>query len=168
MTQVNEQREKSLESATAPQKKASESKTKTLKRLLGFSTNSSSNKTDISIAQYQAVLREKPNDKTIWMNLGGAYQKKFQFEKAVECKLMALNLSPNDPEVEFSLGCSYCAKGDFSAAIKSYIEALTFNPNYAEACEALADVYLIIGQEGKADVWLDKAEKIKFAQQKIM
>jgi len=168
MTQVNEPKEKTLESETPPKKKPSESKIQALKRLLGFSERSSLNETDISIAHYQTILKEKPNDKMAWMYLGGAFQKKFQFEKAIECKLMASNISPNDPEVKFSLGCSYCAKGDFSAAIKSYLDALEFKPNYAEACEALADQYLIIGQEGKAEEWLDKAQKIKLAQPKIM
>jgi len=80
MTQVNE-RGKTLESDSAPKKKAAEGKIKAFKRLLGFSTTSFSNKTDISIAQYQTILREKPNDKTVWMSLASVYQKKFQFEK---------------------------------------------------------------------------------------
>lgn len=63
---------------------------------------------------------------------------------------MVSNMSPNDPEVKFSLGCSYCAKGDFSAATKSYLEALEFRPDYAEACEAIAEQYQIIGEEEKA------------------
>ncbi len=119
---------------------------------------------DLSIANYEAILKKDPRDKETWMNLGRAYHKKFQFEKAIESKLKAREISPSDPEVNFSLGCSFCAKGDSLAAIESYLEALKYKPDYADACDALAEQYQIIGAFGKADKWFGKAAEIRFRQ----
>jgi len=105
-----------------------------------------------------------PKDKDAWMNLARMYNRKFNFEKAIECELKAASISPNDPQVKFSLGCTYCAKGDISAAIESYKEALELNPNFAEACECIAEQYQIIGNEEKASEWFGKAEKISLSR----
>jgi tetratricopeptide (TPR) repeat protein len=99
------------------------------------------------------------------MNLGRAYDRAFQFEKALECKRKAAELSPNDPEVSYSLGCSFCSKGDFLSATKSFEEALKLKPDFLEACEAIAEQYQILGKPGKADEWLLKADRIRFGKQ---
>jgi len=139
---------------------------KRIKALLQNSRLKSGKESDSSIAKYEEVLKAAPNDKDALMNLGCLYHKNFQFEKAIENKLKAANISPDDPEVKFSLGCSYCAKGDFSPAIKSYSEALALKPDYVEACEGLAEQYQILGQQSKAEKWLNKVEELKFATAK--
>jgi protein O-GlcNAc transferase len=139
-----------------------------IKTLLKNSKLKSAKEKDASIAKYEEILRAAPKDKDAWMNLGCLYHKKFQFEKAIESKLKAASIDPNDPAVKFSLGCSYCAKGDFSAAIESYSEALALKPDYVEACQGLAEQYQIMGQQGKAEKWLSKAEELKWATAKNM
>jgi protein O-GlcNAc transferase len=141
---------------------------KRIKTLLENSRLRSAKEKDSSIAKYEEILKAAPNDKDALMSLGCLYHRKFQFEKAIESKLKAASISPNDPAVKFSLGCSYCAKGDFSAAIKSYSEALALKPDYVEACEGLAEQYQIMGQQGKAEKWLCKAEELKSASAKNM
>ena len=168
MTRGNERREKTQEFEAKSKSRLRKSITTAFKAVLGFSKHGSPSETDSSLSQHELILRANPEDKDAWMNLARLFHKKFQFEKAVECKLRASDLSPNDPEVKFSLGCSFCAKGDFFEAIKCFLEAVKLRPDYAEACEGLADQYLIIGEEEKADEWLLKAREIKLAQTKIL
>ncbi len=99
------------------------------------------------------------------MYLGRLYHRRFQFQKAIECKRKALALTPEDPEIHYSLGCSYGACGETPQAIECFLEALKINPNYAEACEALADQYFIIGRDGKAEEFVSKANTIRSAIQ---
>jgi protein O-GlcNAc transferase len=139
---------------------------KRIKTLLQNSGFKSGKENDSFVAKYEEVLKAAPNDKQALMNLGCLYHKKFQFEKAIENKLKAAIISPNDPEVKFSLGCSYCAKGDFSAAIRSYSEALELKPDYLEACEGLAEQYQILGQQSKAEKWVNKVEELKLVTAK--
>ena len=139
---------------------------KRIKTLLQNSKIKSGKEKDSSIAKYEEVLKAAPDDRDALMNLGCLYHRKFQFEKAIENKLKAAIISPNDPEVKFSLGCSYCAKGDFSAAIRSYSEALELKPDYLEACEGLAEQYQILGQQSKAEKWVNKVEELKFVTAK--
>lgn len=77
MTHGNEQQEKTPESETTPKKGMRKSIIKALKTLLGCSKLYSLNETDLSIAQYETILRANPKDKDAWMNLGRTYQKKF-------------------------------------------------------------------------------------------
>ncbi len=133
-----------------------------LKKLLGSRGRPQTEKDDL-IIQYENVLAKNQNDKEAWMNLARAYNRKRDFEKAIECKLKAASIDSNDPQVRFSLGCSYCVKGDFSAAIRSYLEALEIDPNFAEACECIAEQYQILGEYGKAEEWLSKAEEIRLS-----
>lgn len=167
MTSDNRQNKKDQELEVNPKKGLQGSILNALRKLFGSKLRSQS-AIDDSIIQYEKILMKNPRDKEAWMNLARIYNRKFDFEKAIECKLKAANISPNDPQVKFSLGCSYCAKGDISAAIKSYSEALELNPNFAEACECIAEQYQIIGEEEKAEEWLGKAEEIKLSQTRVI
>ena len=164
MTRSNEQTEKTRENEIKSKKGLLRSIPTKFKGIFGSFKRGASTETDISIASYELILRTKPEDKDAWMAVALLFHNSFQFEKAIECKLKASDLSPNDPEVKFSLACSYSATGDFSAAIKSFLEALELRPDYAEACEGIADQYLITGEDGKAEEWLQKAHEIKLAK----
>jgi len=135
--------------------------------LKSYSKSQSLTEAEQLIANYETILKTDPKDKEKWMNLGRAYDKRFNFEKAIESKLAAKQLNPNDPEVHFSLGCSFCAKGDFLSAIESYREALRCKPDFAEACSSIGEQYVIIGDGEKADLWFGKAQEIRFRKGKM-
>jgi tetratricopeptide (TPR) repeat protein len=134
---------------------------KNLKTFFGKPKSQAKIDADGLCAEYEAALEKNPLQKDLLMILGRLYHRKFQFKKAIEYKLKASNLSPEDPETKYSLGCSYSANGDYSEAIKCFFEALHFEPNYAEAYEALADQYYLLGKDGKADEYITRAQQIR-------
>jgi tetratricopeptide (TPR) repeat protein len=156
MPQLHEQCEKTQESERGKRTNIIEGFKRRLDpRILSW------DKIDLVIAKYQKILIENPRDKDSWMVLGCAFDKKFQFEKAIDCKTKALSIDQADSEVKFSIGCSYCAKGDICEAIRNYLDALELRPDFSEACEAISEQYQILGQQEKAEEWLLRAEKIR-------
>ncbi len=135
-----------------------------LRKIHNSSGSRQSRQSTLEINQFEEAVRVAPERKEAWMNLGRAYDRSFQFEKALKCKLKAAELSPDDAEVRYGLGCTFCAKGDFPAAIKSFEEALVLKPDFLEACEAIAEQFQIIGKYGKADEWLSKADRIRYKE----
>ncbi len=132
-----------------------------LRKIHNSSGSRQSRQSTLKINQFKEAVRVAPDRKEAWINLGRAYDRSFQFEEALKCKLKAAELSPDDPEVRYGLGCTFCAKGDFPAAIKSFEEALVLKPDFLEACEAIAEQFQIMGKYGKADEWLSRADKIR-------
>ena len=66
-------------------------------------------------------------------NLGNAWDRRGQFQKAVECYRLALAVNPGYAEAYNNLGITLDRKGETDAAIACFENALTLKPDYAEA-----------------------------------
>jgi len=92
-----------------------------------------------------AATRAAPNVTTLHIDLGIAYARAGNFEKAEESLEQALRLNPDHPVAHNELGIVYRKTGRFREARKSYEEALAEHPDFHFARRNLAilcDVYL--------------------------
>jgi tetratricopeptide (TPR) repeat protein len=75
-------------------------------------------------------------------NLGTAYNKKGELDKAISEYKRALFLRPRYADAHNNLGAAYVKKGELDKAISECKKAITINPNYAEAHNNLGTTYL--------------------------
>ena len=83
-------------------------------------------------------------------NLGLAYLKKGELEKAISEYKQALSIKSNYPEAHTNLGNAYFRKGRLDEAIAEHKEALAIKPNLAEAHNNLGLVYVKKGMLDEA------------------
>jgi tetratricopeptide (TPR) repeat protein len=83
-------------------------------------------------------------------NLGAAYRKKGELDKAISAYRKALAIDTNLAEAHNNLGVVYGNKGMLNEAISAYKKALAISPNLAEAHNNLGAVYIKKGELDKA------------------
>ena len=76
---------------------------------------------------------DEVNKSTVWNNLGMAYAKLGNFNKALECFENAISLNPNFHKVWYNKGLVLAILDRYKEAIKCYDKALEINPNYVSA-----------------------------------
>lgn len=99
---------------------------------------------DNAILEFQAVLKEDPNNATAWRGLGYAYLEKQQFTEAAEHFRRAAQLDPKDARVHFYTAMLMQKEGFFTdrsklpEMIHELETAVSLDPN-------LADAYSLLG-----------------------
>jgi len=101
------------------------------------------------------------SDPLVYYNLGNAYSKKGELDKAISQYKRALILKPNYAEAYNNLGSVYTIKGRLDEALAEIEQALAINPKYAMAYNNLGSVYLIKGELDKAISQYKQAIAIK-------
>lgn len=82
-------------------------------------------------------------------NLGDAYIKIDEPEKAIEPLLANVEASSTDADSRRMLGLAYQMSGDCNQAIEYFYGAIRFDPQYKEAYEGLADCYSELGDDNE-------------------
>jgi len=90
------------------------------------------------------------SDPLVHYNLGNAYAKKGELDKAISQYKQALILKPHYAEAHNNLGSIYSIKGRWDEAIEEIEQALAINPSYAMAHNNLGSAYLNKGELDKA------------------
>lgn len=117
-----------------------------------------------AIVIYQKVAQDKPNDDTLFYNLGTAYQASGEFDKAKESFTRALTLKPEDQSYKDALafvlnkksdtllekGLNAQTNGKYEDAIAAYTELLTTNPQRADIWYNLGIAYQSIAKPDEA------------------
>ncbi len=75
---------------------------------------------DDAIGEFLLELKKNRNNRDAWRDLGIAYLKKGETEKAEKALLQAYQLDNNDGKTIFYLGAAYEAQGDYTNAIQYY------------------------------------------------
>lgn len=91
-----------------------------------------------------AVIKK---DKTLWGNLGMAYYRNKQPEKAIEALMVACRLDPKDAEIRGNLGTIRRQQGDIKGAILDLQMATKYKPNEPNYWNNLGVAYRV----GKRD-----------------
>ncbi len=105
-----------------------------------------------SISLWNNVLKNYQDIPTAYNNLGEAYLRKGDYEKAISNYNQALKINPNYRKANYffvNRGTAYHMKGDYEKAIADYQQALRINPKDADAYHNRGTVYL---KQGKFEV----------------
>jgi len=79
-----------------------------------------------------------------WNDLGVAYSKKGEYDRAIEAFRKALELKPDDHAAWYNLGLAYDMKGEYDRAIEAFRKALELKPDDHDAWYNLGLAYLFI------------------------
>jgi len=103
--------------------------------------------------ELESILKEtvqsKANTADAFINIGNAYNKKGETDKAIESYLQAIQLAPNENALTL-LGNAYMKKGQLENAIESFQKAIELNPNNTNLHIQLGKAYIENGQTEKA------------------
>ncbi len=102
------------------------------------------------VAFWKSETKKKPNDYTVWGNLGNAYADFGQFDDAIRYFKKAGEINPNSPEVYINLGGGYLALGQYEEAIRHYQKATLINPALHEIENLIGYSYIELGQPEEA------------------
>lgn len=98
-----------------------------------------------------------PDHYLSWKILGAVFQKKGEFEEALESKQRAAELSPADPEAYYNLANAQKQLGKFHEAKVSYERAITLKPDYARALNNLGSTFAEMGEYVEAEQTFSRA-----------
>ncbi len=99
------------------------------------------NKTDESIALYEAIIKVNKSNENVLYNLGAiSLYKKKDTHKAIDYFSKALNANPKNTEAFYARGVCYMALKDFNNATADFRMCLQISKNYEPAIEALNDI----------------------------
>ncbi|MDC1047000.1 tetratricopeptide repeat protein, partial [Candidatus Pseudothioglobus singularis] len=113
-----------------------------------------------SIISFEKAITLKPDYAEALFNLGVAYQKLNQFDKAIESYEKALNIQHAYPTVHLNLGIIYFQTDQLNSAIKSFEWAVAYSPNHSKAYYNLGSALQKNRQFEKAKKQFEKAISI--------
>jgi tetratricopeptide (TPR) repeat protein len=82
-----------------------------------------------AIKYYSKSIDINPNDATVWLNLGNAYNALSMDVESTKCYAKAVLINPNNAIAWYCLGISFHKRHLYDLAIKSYDLSLAINPN---------------------------------------
>jgi tetratricopeptide (TPR) repeat protein len=101
------------------------------------------NSSEISaVTGSEATAQADPNSAQAQFNVGNAYVKSGQWDKAVIAYQKAIELDPNYQTAYANLGVVYYQQGKFDLAVSQYQKALELNPDDIEVAYNLGALYL--------------------------
>ncbi len=115
-----------------------------------------------AIGYFEEAVKVDPEYSEAYNNLGYAYQKAGDFEKAISYYKKALS-NPTYPTAEkayYNMGFSYYRLGKFDSALNSFKEAIKRAPDLSLAYLGLALVYNAKGKYGDASTAMTQAIKL--------
>ncbi len=95
-----------------------------------------------------------------FINRGGAYGNKGDYDRAIQDFDAALRLNPKSADALHNRGLTYARKGEYDRAIQDYDQAIRLNPNDAQAFNNRGNVYVTKGQYDRAIQDYDQAIRL--------
>ena len=114
-----------------------------------------------AIAELLKAQHEDPSIPHTWFNLGMAYRKNLDHEKAIEQFEGMLRLVPNEAVTHYNLGVEYKLLGKAQAALSQFVTASQLNPNFAAPHFQLYNAYREAGRKEDAAKELELFNEIK-------
>jgi hypothetical protein len=113
-----------------------------------------------SLSLWSNALKNYPDTPVAYNNLGEAYLRKEDYERAISNYNQALKMNPEFRRANYlfvNRGTAYLMKGDYERAIADYDQALRINPNDANAYHNRGAAYLHKGDPEEAIADFNKA-----------
>lgn len=98
-------------------------------------------KFDEAIKHYELLLKEKPNDASVFKMLGYLYYRQNKYTKSLESYSNASRLLPGDAEIPYAIGLIYMKTGTPDKAETYFLKAIKLYPKMVKAFFALGESY---------------------------
>jgi tetratricopeptide (TPR) repeat protein len=117
-----------------------------------------------AIALFKQAADAKPDDATIWSNLGAEYLTAKNYTEAKPVLEKAAQLQPGFAKAHLNLGDAYRGDKDYEKAQSEYQKALQLFPNYADAVFNLGILYLDADKMPNMDLFAKENTAIQYLQ----
>ena len=134
----------------------SENKTEDILSLLGLSYDYIG-QFEKSIAYHERATAANPRYYKGWVNMGIAYRRNGNLNKAEECYLRALQIAPDYAELHCSLGALYIFRDEPDKAIRALEHAIQLDSSISVSYANLALALAMAGRFPEAESSLKKA-----------
>jgi tetratricopeptide (TPR) repeat protein len=139
---------------------------KTLAILLGMaffiaSSSALSQEEIATVMSMKAALKKEPENPAFLSELGLAYLKNQQFQKAIPPLEKSLVFQKNNFQSHFYLALAYGAVGRHTEKLKELQGTLRINPDYAEANFKIGLAHAALNRHQEASEYYRKAIKLK-------
>jgi tetratricopeptide (TPR) repeat protein len=114
----------------------------------------------LAIAEWQALVREDPNDARIQNNVGAALARAGRFKEAIPHYQKGLALNPQYHAIHNNLGKALFASGRVDEAIREYEKGLEIYPDSSELHNNLGSALARNGQLDEATAHFERAVAI--------
>ncbi len=130
---------------------------------------------DASFKSYSRAMEMNPGKGMYHNNAGTCLFSVGKFDEAAKAFAKAVEIDKYDVDAQCNLGSAYGAMGEalrskgdsenamkmFALAIDNFKKAATIDPSNLSSVQFLGITYRNIGDEANAQIWLNKAEKLK-------
>jgi tetratricopeptide (TPR) repeat protein len=117
-----------------------------------------------AIALLKQAADAKPDDATIWSNLGAEYLTAKNYTEAMPVLEKAAQLQPGFAKAHLNLGDAYRGGKEYEKAQAEYQKALQLFPNYADAVFNLGILYLDADKIPNMDLFAKENTAIQYLQ----
>jgi tetratricopeptide (TPR) repeat protein len=142
---------------------ATESEKAEIYALLAFLEIDAKN-TPGAIALFKQATTAKPDDATLWNNLGAQYLSAKNYSEATPVLEKAVQLQPGFAKAHLNLGNAYRGQKQHERAQTEYQQALQLFPNYADAVFNLGILYLDADKMPNMDLFAKQNTAIQYFQ----
>jgi len=102
------------------------------------------------IQSYLRALAINPTLLAALVDLGGVYFNQGNYDLAVQYYRQAVTASPDDARILYNLGSAYLKKDQYDLAVKAYLQVVRLDPKTADAHQALAYGFYMLGNYAEA------------------
>jgi tetratricopeptide (TPR) repeat protein len=94
------------------------------------------------ITLWQDTIQKSPHKSRPYVNLGGAYFLRNDYDNSILASQKALSINPYSRNALYNLGSAYSRKGEFTTALQYLLKAAELYPHDFENLHLIAYVYL--------------------------
>src|SRR4030095_16853177 len=117
-----------------------------------------------AIILFKQAAEAKPDDATLWNNLGAQYLAAKNYADAAPVLEKAVQLQPGFAKAHLNLGDAFRGQKQYERAQAEYQQALQLFPNYADAVFNLGILYLDADKMPNMDLFAKQNTAIQYFQ----
>ena len=114
-----------------------------------------------AIIYFEKLIKVKPDYIRGVNDLSSLYVREKSFQKAIDLNNALIKIKPNSEAPYINLGNCYLEQKDTIKTIQSWEKAVSINSSNSSLCMNLASYYKVRGDLKKAEIYYNKANKIK-------
>lgn len=105
---------------------------------------------DLAIDYYKSLLNLRPNDRTVYFNIGYFYQKRLDYSKSLDFYNLAVKVDPENDGAYYNMGYIQTELKRYDEALKLFTKATEINTISYQSYFARGYVYELLGNKTRA------------------